>query len=58
MQRMDQEPLPADDPLLKLDNVVLTPHSAGMTPETVEKGAEMQERQDISRVERHHLLKL
>ncbi|MGH9122213.1 MAG: NAD(P)-dependent oxidoreductase, partial [Acidimicrobiales bacterium] len=28
------EPLPADDPLLSLDNVVLTPHVAGATYET------------------------
>lgn len=37
----DQEPLPEDSPLLKLDNVVLTPHNAGMSPETIEKGARM-----------------
>jgi len=37
----DQEPLSVSDPLLKLDNVVLSPHSAGMTSETIEKGAEM-----------------
>ncbi|MBA7490390.1 Hydroxypyruvate reductase [subsurface metagenome] len=37
----DKEPLSLDDPLLKLDNVVLTPHNAGMTPETIEKGAQM-----------------
>jgi len=36
-----QEPIPPDDPLLKLKNVVLTPHSAGMTPETIERGAQM-----------------
>ena len=36
-----EEPIPPDDPLLKLKNVVLTPHSAGMTPETVERGARM-----------------
>jgi len=36
-----EEPIPPDDPLLRLKNVVLTPHSAGMTPETVEKGARM-----------------
>jgi D-3-phosphoglycerate dehydrogenase len=36
-----EEPVPPDDPLLKLKNVVLTPHSAGMTPETVERGTRM-----------------
>ena len=36
-----EEPIPPDDPLLKLKNVVLTPHSAGMTPETIERGAQM-----------------
>jgi phosphoglycerate dehydrogenase-like enzyme len=34
----DREPLPVDSPLLKLPNVVLTPHSAGITPETTEAG--------------------
>lgn len=29
----EQEPLPADHPLLTLDNVVLTPHNADATPE-------------------------
>jgi phosphoglycerate dehydrogenase-like enzyme len=29
----DQEPPPADNPLFKLDNVVLTPHLAGPTYE-------------------------
>ena len=28
------EPLPTDSPLLRLDNVVLTPHVAGPAPET------------------------
>ena len=28
------EPLPTDSPLLRLDNVVLTPHVAGLTPDT------------------------
>ena len=37
----EKEPIPPDDPLLKLNNVVLTPHNAGMTPETIEKGARM-----------------
>ena len=30
------EPLPADDPLLQCDQVVLTPHNADQTPEGVE----------------------
>jgi D-3-phosphoglycerate dehydrogenase len=37
----DQEPLPADDPILSLSNVVLSPHNAGMTPEAIERGNEM-----------------
>lgn len=35
------EPIPADDPILKLDNVVLTPHSAGMTIEATDAGLNM-----------------
>ena len=35
------EPLPADSPLKKLPNVVLTPHCAGVTPETVEAGLQL-----------------
>jgi len=34
----EAEPLPADSPLHALDNVVLTPHAAGITPETTEAG--------------------
>jgi phosphoglycerate dehydrogenase-like enzyme len=34
----ETEPLPAGHPLTLLDNVVLTPHSAGITPETLEAG--------------------
>src|SRR6185503_13604675 len=34
----DVEPLPAGHPLTKLDNVVLTPHSAGIAPEVLEAG--------------------
>ena len=35
------EPLPAGSPLKTLPNVVLTPHSAGVTPETTEAGLQM-----------------
>jgi D-3-phosphoglycerate dehydrogenase len=34
----DNEPLPPNSPLFSLPNVVLTPHSAGITPETSEAG--------------------
>jgi D-3-phosphoglycerate dehydrogenase len=34
----DIEPLPPGHPITKLDNVVLTPHSAGVTPEALEAG--------------------
>lgn len=32
------EPLKPDDPLLSLDNVVLSPHNAGQTPEVIQEG--------------------
>jgi len=35
------EPLPPGHPLTRLDNVVLTPHSAGVTPEALEAGLAM-----------------
>ena len=37
----DHEPLPANDPILSLPSVVLSPHNSGMTPEAIEKGNEM-----------------
>jgi len=37
----DMEPLPAHHPLSLLDNVVLTPHCAGVTPEALEAGLEL-----------------
>ncbi|MBI3694541.1 MAG: phosphoglycerate dehydrogenase [Acidobacteria bacterium] len=37
----DTEPLPAGHPILALDNVVLTPHSAGVTPEALEAGLQL-----------------
>ncbi len=35
------EPLPPGHPILKLSNVVVTPHSAGITPEALEAGLQM-----------------
>jgi D-3-phosphoglycerate dehydrogenase len=37
----DVEPLPPGHPITKLDNVVLTPHSAGVTPEVLEAGLQL-----------------
>lgn len=36
-----KEPIDPHDPLLDFDNIVLTPHSAGQTPEVVDKGLNM-----------------
>jgi D-3-phosphoglycerate dehydrogenase len=35
----DQEPTPADNPLLKLDNFIAAPHMAGVTREAVDRMA-------------------
>lgn len=35
------EPIPADNPLLKVPNVVMTPHSAGVTPEALLAGLQL-----------------
>jgi D-3-phosphoglycerate dehydrogenase len=37
----DVEPLPKDHPLTRLPNVVLSAHSAGVTPEALEGGLQM-----------------
>ena len=37
----EREPLPADDPLTQLENVVLTPHTAGLTPQTSKRRAHL-----------------
>ena len=37
----DPEPVPADDPILALDNVSLTPHLAWLTAETLERSIEI-----------------
>jgi phosphoglycerate dehydrogenase-like enzyme len=37
----EQEPIPADHPLLRAPNVVVTPHSAGVTPDALLAGLEM-----------------
>lgn len=42
LDAFDKEPLLRNDPFLKLNNVTLTPHNAGMTQKTIEKGAQME----------------
>ena len=37
----EKEPLPPNSPFFDLPNVVLTPHAAGVTPETTEAGLEL-----------------
>ncbi len=37
----DAEPLPPDHPITRLENVVLTPHAAGITPEVLEAGLQL-----------------
>ena len=37
----DVEPLPEGHALTRLENVVLTPHSAGVTPEALEAGLQL-----------------
>jgi phosphoglycerate dehydrogenase-like enzyme len=36
-----QEPLPASSPLWKMDNVILSPHIAGLTPHYNERAADV-----------------
>jgi phosphoglycerate dehydrogenase-like enzyme len=36
----EREPIDADDPLLTLDNVILTPHAVGLTDELFRRGGE------------------
>ena len=45
----DPEPIPKDSPLLKMDNVILTGHTAGPTVESIERTTEAY----ISNVERY-----
>ena len=36
-----EEPVPPDNPLLALDNVVLMPHVAWLTPETLDRSLDV-----------------
>jgi D-3-phosphoglycerate dehydrogenase len=47
----DQEPVPLDSPLLKFDNVILTGHNAGTSPESKARAA-TQPAEELSRVMR------
>ena len=37
----EEEPLPADSPLWQLENVILTPHIAGVSPQYLRRAAEI-----------------
>ena len=39
----DKEPLPEDHPLWQLDNVILTPHIAGVSPKYLERAMDIVE---------------
>jgi len=41
LETFDQEPVPADSPLLSMDNVTLTPHIAGASRQTILRAAAM-----------------
>ena len=43
----DKQPLAMDHPLMQLDNVVLTPHQAGLTVEAVERMSEIAARETV-----------
>ena len=37
----EKEPLPGDSPLWRMENVIITPHVAGMTPRYWERATEL-----------------